>query len=404
LPEYKDLPIDPLNDPSPSEECPECGSNDIRPETDILDTWATSSMTPDINLRYWEEDQRDNLYPMSLRSQAHEIIRTWTFYTIVKSHLHHNSIPWENVVISGFVTIPSSDPGKINIKRGKKVFKAEKISKSKHGEMASPMKLLDRYSADILRYWSANASLGLDMQFRGVEEIEIGKRVITKIWNSFRFISMFLEDYQSKQDIKLETIDRYLLMNLNQVIKKATEYFDNYDFRLARNTVVDFFWKNFCDNYLEIIKDRLYNTEKRSKDEKISALYTLYITGRTLLGLLAPFLPYITEELYQNLYRDQEESMSIHLTKWPEKLDVKTDERAARAGDMFIEFLMSVREYKGNQGLSQKTDIKRAVIYSTEEDREIFSEVEIDFLSTTHILDLKYSKLKEEGKYYIEII
>ncbi len=402
LPNEEDLPVDPMTDKPPQNKCPTCGGSDIKPETDILDTWATSSLTPEINFRWKEPDERKNLFPMSLRSQAHEIIRTWTFYTIVKSHLHHNSIPWKNVVISGFVTIPSEDERAVNIKGGKKTFKAEKLSKSKHGDIADPLKLLEKYNADILRYWASSGFLGTDMPLKP-EDIELGQRVQTKIWNAYRFISLHIENYEPKKPEPFQTIDSYLLFLLDRTIKNATEDFEQYDFRQARNYVVDFFWKDFCDNYLEIVKDRLYNPEKRGEEEKNSALWTLFTTGRALLGLFAPYLPFITEEIYQKLHRRHENAISIHITRWPEPLNLAFGDQTIIAGNMFYNFLASVREYRGNRSISQKEEIQSATIYATHKEHDIFNLVKHDFLTTTHIIKLTNQYVDEEKNYKIVI-
>ena len=402
LPGEEDLPVDPMTDTPPQSTCLACGSSEIAPETDVLDTWATSSLTPEINFRWKEPDERKKLYPMALRPQAHEIIRTWTFYTIVKSHLHHNSIPWKNVVVSGFVTIPRNDEGAVNVKAGKKTFKAEKLSKSKHGDIADPLKLLDKYNADVLRYWASSGFLGTDMPLK-IEDVELGQRIQTKIWNAFRFMSLHLENYQPQKPNKLEAIDEYLLFLLDGVIKSTTEHFEQYDFRLARNSIIDFFWKIFCDNYLEIIKDRLYNPDKRGAAEKDSALWTLYVTGRTLLGLLAPYLPFITEEIYQTMFKKHEPSLSLHLTSWPEALNSVIAEDGKLAGDMFYKFLATIREFRGNKGISQKENIKKATISATSAEQEAFNKVVDDFLATTHILELTRERIDQISNYRIEI-
>lgn len=400
----KDLPIDPMKDKPEGLKCPKCNSVNFKAEEDLLDTWATSSLTPEINYKWGEKDQISNIYPMDLRAQAHDIIRTWTFYTIVKSFLHNNSIPWKNVVISGFVTIPSNDPGKVNIKGGKKTFKSEKISKSKHGEIASPLKLLEKYSADILRYWSANASPGADLQLKNIDEIEIGKKVINKIWNSFRFISMNLEEFKFEKPDNIEIIDKYIFYLMNEVIEKVTLSFDKYDFRVVRNISIDFFYKVFCDNYLEIIKDRIYNPDIRGIETKNSALWTLYKIGFTILKILAPILPYITEEIYQNLFKEQIGSISIHKCLWPIKFDMKISTEDVKAGDMFFSFLSTVREYRGEKGLSQKSDIDSAIIYVSKEENESFKTVLSDFKATTHIMKLEEKTIDKINNYYLKIL
>lgn len=397
-PEDSDLPVDPTVDNHSIDKCPVCSGYNIRPETDVLDTWATSSMTPQINSRWKENDERKSLYPMDLRPQAHDIIRTWTFYTIVKSHLHHDSIPWKNVVISGFVTIPSQDSQNVNVKGGKKTFKSEKLSKSKHGDIASPEKLLEKYGADVIRFWAAGASPGMDLQLKNNDEIDYGKKVTTKIWNAFKFISLHLEGYDRRIPSHLETMDKFILSRLSKTVEKATEYFNSYDFRLARNVTVEFFWKDFCDNYLEIAKDRLYNPQTRGLDKTFSAKWTMLETGRTVLSLFAPFLPYITEEIFSSLFRNENSPESIHLSPWAKSPDIDFDETVTESGELFFTLLAQTREYRGSKGMSQKEEIGKAKIFTAEKNARNFDKIKDDFKATCKLKEITLFTTEDENQ------
>ncbi|MBN1150412.1 valine--tRNA ligase [candidate division WOR-3 bacterium] len=389
LPDYSDLPVDPIVTNPPVEKCPRCSSSEIIPETDVMDTWATSSLTPQINAKWREEDERKGFLPMDLRPQAHDIIRTWTFYTIVKSHLHNNSIPWKNIVISGFVTIPSQDSLNVNVKGGKKTFKSEKLSKSKHGDIASPEKLLEKYGADVIRFWAAGASPGMDFQLKNMEEIDYGKKVATKIWNAFKFMSLHLKGYKPGFPENLEVMDEFILMKLSEAIEKSTEFFNSYDFRMARNTVLDFFWRDFCDYYLEIVKDRLYNPQTRGENATNSAKWTVYNVGKNVLLLFAPFMPYLTEEISSLLFCPENDWKSIHLASWPVGILLKDNEKVLETGQMFFELLGQVREYRGAKGMSQKEDIEKASIVSNQKNIENFKRVQDDFSAVSRIKNIE---------------
>ena len=189
------LPVNPLTDTPPVEKCSKCGCKEFIPESDVMDTWATSSVTPLINMKYGEKDNYESiLKPMSLRSNASEIIRTWDFYTIVKSYYHFGIRPWNNVMISGFVM----------------ANKGEKISKSKGNSKVEPIDLIKNYSADVVRYWAASGRLGTDITF-SEETLLRGKKLINKIWNVSKFIEMHLTDFKDKEFNDFEYIDRYVL-------------------------------------------------------------------------------------------------------------------------------------------------------------------------------------------------
>ncbi len=359
-----ELPVNPVES-EPAKSC-KCGSRNFRPETAVLDTWATSSVSPLINSHWGEpNDITDKLIPMSMRTQAHEIIRTWAFYTIVKSYYHLNRIPWQDIMVCGFVL----------------ARKGEKISKSKKNSPLEPWQLIKNHSADGIRYWSASAKLGTDTTF-SEEDLKIARRFITKLWNAARFSLMHLKDYQRDTSEALLPPDQWILQKLNKTVKKACEHLDGYEVGLARNIIDDFFWKDYCDNYLELVKDRLYKPELYGAANRASAQYAIYHTLLGILKLYAVFTPFITEEIYQSFYMDLEESCSIHLLEW--QLNNDDDESLIVFGEYLKNVLAEVRKYKTEHSLSMKAEIKHLTVAVPAECRQLIERSVRDLESTTH--------------------
>ncbi len=338
LADEKDLPMDPLFS-SPKKPC-KCGSKEFIPEKDVLDTWATSSLTPQIAIQLVKDKKvRKKLFPMSLRAQAHEIISFWAFNTVVKSYFHENNIPWENIMISGFVTL-----------------EGEKMAKSK-GNVVEPQIILQKYGADCLRFWAASSKLGEDFDYQE-KEFVAAKKFVTKLWNASKFCFMHLQDYDCKKPKNLELIDKWLLIRLNELVRISTESFESYEYSKTKAETENFFWHTFCDNYLEIIKDRLYNSDKYGEEAKLSAQYTLYNSLLTIIKLMAPITPYITEEVYQMYYAKNDKHKSIHVSEWP-KFDKKlVDKKLENLGDEAIDMISKVRQFKSANGKSLKEPVK----------------------------------------------
>jgi len=393
LADDSELPVDPLYD-SPSRKC-ECGSNAAEGDSDVMDTWATSSMTPHINYRWGEPDEIAGIYPMSLRPQAHEIIRTWAFYTILKSLLHNDRIPWNDITISGFITVPSSDNSR---------FKAEKISKSKHGELFSPFSLIREYGADCLRLWASNAPLGRDMPLNP-EDFKKGKRTLTKLWNAFRFAGMHLEDFDpSAKPPELELADKWLFAKEERAVRRATGLFKSYDFRTGRLEIDNLFWSTFCDNYLEIVKDRLYSPDVRGADARRSAQHALFHVGLDILRLYAPYVPHITEEIYHNIFKERCGKESIHACGWPEQPAVPVDEEALAAGELLIHVLGSVRRYKAARKVSMKSKLKSLIITASQERIRLLEMVRDDLQPVTQSEKLEFEESALETSMTVRII
>ncbi|MDP1695529.1 MAG: valine--tRNA ligase [archaeon] len=362
----KSLPVDPTKDSPPVSICPKCKSRDIIPETDILNTWFTSSMSPQLAVQLVKDKKvQKKLFPMSLRPQGHDIITFWLFNTMIKSHLHFDKNPWKDVIISGFVTL-----------------QGEKMSKSK-GNIIRPQEVIEKYGADAVRYWAASSKLGEDIDYQE-KEVLMGKKFATKILNATNFVFMNLK-YQLKTP-KLRETDRIFLIQLNKLIESATKSLEDYNYSHAKLFADNFFWKTLCDNYLEIVKNRVYNG---TEEEKASANYTLYQTLLTQLKLFAPFTPYITEEIYQQHFRKHEKAKSIHLENWPSQLKIKSLKSDDKIWNRLIEIISLVRQQKSEAKKSVKAEI---ILSLSQDDKKLLSPVLSDLKAV-----LSAKEIKEDG-------
>jgi valyl-tRNA synthetase len=295
LPKEDDLPVDPSSDVPAGFTEADRGTKFIG-ELDIMDTWATSSLSPQI-AGGWERDPElwNLVFPYSMRSQAQDIIRTWLFSTVLRSELEHGVVPWANAGISGFIVDPDR----------------KKMSKSK-GNVVTPAAILDEHGSDAVRYWAASSRLGTDAAFdpQNPKQMKIGRRLAIKVLNAAKFVYSFDAPAVDKGWVGTpEPLDDALLAELDRVVTVATESFENFDHARALETTEQFFWM-FCDDYLEVVKERAYGAG--SVEGQLSAVATLRETIDVVLRLLAPFLPYATEEVW-NWTHDG----SVHTAEWP---------------------------------------------------------------------------------------
>jgi valyl-tRNA synthetase len=301
LPAVEQLPIDPTTDVPAGYEASQRGqAGGFVAESDVFDTWFTSSMTPEIS-SHWriDDDRHEKLFPADIRPQAHEIIRTWAFYTIAKAMLHEGKVPWHNVVISGWVVQPKQ-----------KGQKNQKISKSKGGSSHGPHELMDAFTADGVRYWSANARLGVDTAF-DENMFKTGKRLVTKLYNAAKFVLMQSADVGPVT----RELDKGFLAALQSVVDEATKSFEAFEFSPALKAIETFFWSGFTDSYVELAKVRA-----RAEDDpegRASAVAALRLGLEVLLRLFAPFLPYITETVWGWAFADERDVHSVHAAPWP---------------------------------------------------------------------------------------
>jgi len=358
------LPVNPIAE-GPTAPCA-CGSTSFTPEEDVMDTWATSSLTPQIVGRWLaDEGLYGQVFPMSLRPQAHEIIRTWAFYTIVKSLYHFDTLPWKEVAISGWGLAPAG---------------SGKISKSRGGGPRTPMEMMDQYSADAVRYWAASTGLGKD-SIISEEKIQAGARLTTKLWNVARFSERFLRGYSPPADIPpLSPADRWVLARIQRLIRRVTALFQGHDYAAAKSETEGFFWQDLADNYLEMVKLRLYDEASTTRE---GARYALHHVLLATLSLFAPLLPYVTEEIYRELFA-ADEAESIHRSRWPAPDERLQDAAAEAVGGTMVEIATAVRRYKSEHSLPLGTGLARLQLATPQPKLAVaLAEAQADLMSIT---------------------
>ncbi|KXA92884.1 hypothetical protein AKJ64_01955 [candidate division MSBL1 archaeon SCGC-AAA259E17] len=377
-----DLPIDPREGGQKGpEKCGECGSKNLRPEEDVMDTWMTSSLTPQIATK-WKEDEEffERMFPMTLRPQSHDIIRTWAFYTILKSYFHHDSLPWEDVMISGYV------------------YTEEGVGmSSSKGTGISPKNIIEEHGADVLRYWAGGAGTGEDIIYQEKEVIR-GNKVLRKLWNASRFVAMHLEDFDPSQRVELEIIDRWILTRLNDLIQECEEEYRNYDISKVRRKIENFFKNVFCDNYLEMVKHRLYEPEEFGERSRNAALYTLYQGLLACLKIFGPIIPHITEEIYQKLFRDFEGEKSLQTTEWPGIDGDLVDEEAKDLGELAKDVIEAIRRWKSDEGIPLNEELETVRVDTDPETEEKVKRVGEIIRGTIKVGELEFQGEKGPGE------
>ncbi|PIE33778.1 valine--tRNA ligase [candidate division KSB3 bacterium] len=361
------LPMDPMSDvpPSYTEEQRDIPGG-FTGESDVFDTWFTSSLTPQIG-SYWGKDheRHQKLFPMDIRPQAHDIIRTWAFYTIAKAALHEETIPWKNVILSGWILDPDR----------------KKMSKSK-GNVVTPMEFVEQYSADGVRYWASHARLGTDTAFEP-KMLKIGKRLVTKLFNAGKFV------LANEADVGpvTEELDRAFLYKLSQLVEQATNALEEFDFANALTATEQFFWQNFTDNYLELAKNRAKGFGDVDEAERISAVAGLRSGLNILLRLFAPTLPYITEEIWSWAFAKEYGQDSIHTADWPNSSDFRDIEapQYAESFDLAVASVGEIRKYKTEQGVSVAKEMDSLTLAGHPASLEKLNAVIRDVMAAVHV-------------------
>ncbi|MEY3495829.1 MAG: hypothetical protein RJA80_51 [Actinomycetota bacterium] len=378
IPNENQLPIDPQSDcPEGFDESKRNKPNGFMGDPDVMDTWATSSLTPQIAGSWGIDNELFNkIFPMDLRPQSHEIIRTWLFSTVVRSHLEENSLPWKNTSISGWILDPDR----------------KKMSKSK-GNVVTPIDLLKEYGSDAVRYWAAMGRPGTDTAF-DTGQMKIGKRLAVKILNASKF-ALNLSATLNKEDVKLEADDA-LLNKLAQVVDSATKAFEKYDYTKALEVTESFFW-SFTDDYVELVKERTYG--KQGEESANSAKAALGITIHTLLKLFAPFVPFVSEEVWSWWQKG-----SVHNQTWPKPEEISANKSIGIENlELVTKVLAEIRKAKTEKQLSMKAEVLELEIKTKNEEIEIIKKSEKDLIAAGNIKNLKYNNQENELKLNIKL-
>ena len=332
------LPIDPSSDvPDGYEESQRGQALGFLGDPDVMDTWATSSLSPQI-AGGWEvdEDLWNRLWPFDLRPQAHEIIRTWLFSSVVRAHLEDDVLPWKHAAISGWILDPDR----------------KKMSKSK-GNVVTPMDQLEEFGADALRYWAASGRPGTDTAY-DVGQMKIGRRLAIKLLNASKFVLGQGATVPVDLSVVTEPLDRALLASLARVVDDATAAFDDYNYARALEVAETFFW-SFCDDYLELVKDRAYGS--RGVEAADSAKATLAVTLSVIVRLFAPVLPFVSEEVWSWW-----QPGTVHRAPWPTTAELEgATGDADVVGDVAV-VLSALRKAKSEAKVSMKTPVLSAVV------------------------------------------
>lgn len=394
------LPLDPAN-AAPPHACA-CGNAELLPDTDVMDTWATSSVSPLIaalRLRALDGElpadasigelaRASGLLPMQLRPQAHDIIRTWAFYTIAKSHFHFGAAPWESLMISGH----GLDP------------RGHSIHKSLGNSPVAPDVLIARHGADAVRYWACSGSVGADQPINEAT-MQQGARLANKLWSAARLIDgaadrgLRIESRQGEAaqssilDFHLWPADRALLAWLQRLVERATASFKAYEYAAALEATERFFWGTFCDNYLEWVKSRLYDG---APAEREAALGTLLHALGTVLRLLAPIMPHVAEEIHAQLFG--EPAGSIHRAAWPQPDPQLADPAAERAGAALLAITGAARRFKTAQKLGMGSPLAGlALACADPELLALLEQSSADLQSVTRARELRFASAPGEG-------
>ncbi|MBU1071469.1 class I tRNA ligase family protein, partial [Patescibacteria group bacterium] len=410
IPEEDSLPVDPRED-MVFEQCPHCGSHSITPETTVFDTWFTSSLTPEINNQHELNGQlRGKMLPMSMRPQAHDIIRTWAVYTILMSLYNYGEVPWKDLMISGHVLVK----------------KGEKISKKTGGGQYKPRDLISQHSADAIRYAMCQASIGKDSYYED-EQARNGRKLVTKLLNAGKFSLANLQDFdptnvQMPED-QLVATDRWIIQRMREVSSRMVEEFERYEFSRALSEFERFFWDDFTDNYLELIKGRLYDSG--DSKARASAQYALYQTYFGILRMASPFVPHITEEMYHSDYIQTGEKIfqgnlesggdrgyfyqfekinSIHNTSWVDVASGEQNEKIMTGAQLMLNVVSEVRKFKSERKMKLSSSLETVVIRcDTPEKKEAVEAFVVDITSVSRAQQVVITSSDDEKNYQEDV-
>ncbi len=338
----EDCYIDPTKDKPPIETCPSCGGS-LKGCEDVFDTWMDSSISPLYNT-FWQRDDEKfkKLYPMTVRAQSHDIIRTWAFYTILRCTLLTDRKPFENVMMGGFILSEDGTPMHASL-----------------GNVIDPLAIINEFSTDAFRCYAASCSLGEDNAFRKKDVIR-GQKLLRKLWNVEQFISHNIDTTYKPHQPTLTMMDTWILSKYSTLIERCTHLMDAYDFSQSLKEIEYFLWHELADHYIEMAKAYIF---KRKDCDSVH--YTLYTIGLGMLQLFSPFFPHITEELYQYMFKKTMGYESIHISEWPGP--IPSDSEAVSAGECVKNYIATVRRYKSEHGLPLNAALPSTATYADAE-------------------------------------
>lgn len=362
IPDENQLPIDPTSDvPAGYDDTQRDQPGGFHGEVDIMDTWATSSLTPQIAAQWLTNDKLFNqVYPMDLRPQGQDIIRTWLFSTVLRAHLEFGGLPWKHAAISGWILDPDR----------------KKMSKSK-GNVVTPMGLLEKHGSDAVRYWAAAARLGTDSAF-DEGQMKIGRRLAMKLLNASKFAMTMGGEHEVSLDLDKVTkpIDKAIIAKLADVITQATKGFDEYDHARALDVSEKFFWE-FCDDYLEVVKARANNFDGTwDEDDVLSARTALAVVIDNVVRLLAPYIPYSAEEVW-SWYRKG----SVHTAPWPTATTLDSVDGDKDIIEDMAKALIELRRIKSDAKVPQRTPILKATLTAPQTSIDNLEAIRVDLES-----------------------
>lgn len=379
-PREEDLPVDTTVAKPPVERCGRCGGSDLRGTTDVCDCWVDSSITALMITGFFTDKKRfERTYPVDYRQQGHDIIRTWFYYSTLRCTLLTGRAPFKGVFLNGHILGPDGS----------------RMSKSK-GNVIMPEQGVSQFGADAIRQAVLSLTLGSDFPFKW-EPAKYGKGFLQKVWSSVRFAEGFLSDPSyTLEGARLEDVDRWMLSRLRETVAKVAEAMEGFQFHIAVDLIQRFYWHDFCDQYIEAVKPRLY--EPQSPESQRAAKATLYFAIWTFSRLLAPLCPHITEEIFENIFKAREGGASIHATAYPRAEEVPEVDGAD--GAILVKAISDLRTRKVEGKMALSADVPKARLQADEKTIGVCRRGEWLIKSVLHIGEVEFAV----GSYKAELV
>ena len=378
------LPVDPRSDPPIEASCPRCGSEKFVGEDDVMDTWMDSSITCAVHAGWPDKpNEFERLFPADLQSNGLDIIRTWDYYLMARHLALFQKAPYKTVLVNGMVR--GAD--------GRMMHKS-------YGNFVETTEAVKKFGADSVRQWAAaGGSTGYDIPFRWAD-VEYGRKFLTKLWNAARLVVSSLEGFDPRSaPPDLELVDRWMLSRLQSKIKTVTEAFENYQFNIATESTRNLIWHDLCDQYLEAVKYRLYSSNVAvSNDGRRAAQFTLFHIMDSVLRLLAPICPHVSDALYNEIWRGLRGIVSVHTQPWPLVEPRLIDPEAERNGSILVQVLSEIRRIKSERRLSMKAPVKRLLVRCRQDTANLIREHDemIRQVAVVEQIEVKPAELDDE--------